>query len=530
MNTSNASPMHTYAQPFVSQRPGSILWFARHEAMLSWRLWLSIMAGGRRGKDRIAKIGLIVFIVAMHGLAYILLEPILTNADFKQNVQVLVAITGFLLLSFFMMLSQTLESVTRAFYTRDDLDLILSSPIAPGRLFAVRMGAIAFSSAGMTVLLAAPAINIAALLNDPSWFAAYIVVFGLSALATGLAILTTLGLFRTVGAKRTRFVAQIIAAVVGAGFLIGIQVAAILSLGSTAKFSLLSSNLILDAAPAVESWFWMPADAVMGNLGAAVLVFAAGLAGLLFVIRATADNFGKHVLNAAGLTVQHKTNIKNRQLFRTTSRRQSLRIKEWTLLGRDPWLVSQTLMQILYLIPPALILWTKYGSDTNAHVILAPVLVMAFGQLAGGLAWLAISGEDAPDLIATAPITRPAITGAKIESIMALLGVLALPLLLALSFFSVKGAVITALGIATAATSAIAIQLWFRTPSRRSSFRRRQTASRAATFSEAFSSIAWAGTTGLAAAGSGFAIVMGVFAVMVLLLAFWLSPDEKPIA
>jgi ABC-2 type transport system permease protein len=29
---------------------------------------------------------------------------------------------------------------------------------------------------------------------------------------------------------------------------------------------------------------------------------------------------------------------------------------------------------------------------------------MAAGQLAGGLAWLSISGEDAPDLVATAPI------------------------------------------------------------------------------------------------------------------------------
>ncbi len=27
--------------------------------------------------------------------------------------------------------------------------------------------------------------------------------------------------------------------------------------------------------------------------------------------------------------------------------------REWTLLARDPWSMSQTLMQILYLLPPA---------------------------------------------------------------------------------------------------------------------------------------------------------------------------------
>ena len=85
---------------------------------------------------------------------------------------------------------------------------------------------------------------------------------------------------------------------------------------------------------------------------------------------------------------------------------RTLRQKEWTLLLRDPWLVSQTLMQLLYLLPPALLLWRSYGEGTGALVVLVPVLVMAAGQLAGGLAWLAISGEDAPDLVATAPVPR----------------------------------------------------------------------------------------------------------------------------
>jgi ABC-type uncharacterized transport system ATPase subunit len=42
--------------------------------------------------------------------------------------------------------------------------------------------------------------------------------------------------------------------------------------------------------------------------------------------------------------------------FRHRSPARVLRQKEWTLLARDPWLVSQTLMQILYLLPAALLL------------------------------------------------------------------------------------------------------------------------------------------------------------------------------
>jgi len=52
---------------------------------------------------------------------------------------------------------------------------------------------------------------------------------------------------------------------------------------------------------------------------------------------------------------------------------------------------------------------------------------------------------------------------------------------------------------------------------RRSQFRRRQTSSRLATFAEAFSSIAWASTAALAAAGTWVAFITGVMALGILL-------------
>ena len=55
-------------------------------------------------------------------------------------------------------------------------------------------------------------------------------------------------------------------------------------------------------------------------------------------------------------------------------------------------------MQILYLLPPALILWISFGDGVASLLIVVPILVMASGQLAGGLSWLVVSGEDAPDL------------------------------------------------------------------------------------------------------------------------------------
>ena len=58
----------------------------------------------------------------------------------------LVVITGCALLSWSLMVSQAMESVTRAFYARSDLDLILSSPVVARRVFAVRIATMALST------------------------------------------------------------------------------------------------------------------------------------------------------------------------------------------------------------------------------------------------------------------------------------------------------------------------------------------------------------------------------------------------
>src|SRR5581483_11399872 len=179
---------------------------------------------------------------------------------------------------------------------------------------------------------------------------------------------------------------------------------------------------------------------------------------------------------------------------------------EWILLRRDPWLMSQTLMQMLYLLPPALMLWRSFEQGSGALQLLVPVLVMAAGQLAGGLAWLAISGEDAPDLVATAPMPAGFVLRAKIEAVLGAVAVIFAPLLIALAIASPWHALVAGCGIAVAAAAATAVQFWFRGRARRSQFRRRQVSSRLATFAEAFSSIGWAATAAVAAVSLWLAI------------------------
>jgi ABC-2 type transport system permease protein len=170
------------------------------------------------------------------------------------------------------------------------------------------------------------------------------------------------------------------------------------------------------------------------------------------------------------------------------------------------------------------LLYKDLSADQSLDVILAPVLVMAFGQLAGGLSWLALSGEDAHDLVATAPLAPRQQLRAKVEAVLAVIAAGSAPFLLALAISSPRGAVISAFGIAVASLAAIVIQMWFKVAAKRSMFRRRQVASRAATFSEAFSSIFWAGATGFAVSASWFALVFVALALLTLGVTWLIRP------
>ena len=503
---------------------GSITWFANHELRLAWRDWLSMMTAGRRGRERIVAVAVAIFLVFAHLLAWYFVGRYV-EVGIEPDKPALIIITGAVLLSWSLLMSQAMESVTRAFYARSDLDLILSSPTAARKIFAVRIAAMALSVIVMAALLGAPIINVLIGRGGAHWLGAYGVVIAMGATAAAGAVALTVLLFRLIGPKRTRLAAQIVAAVIAAVFIIGLQVAAILSHGTLSRIVFLESDTLVALVPELDSLVWWPARAALGDLTALAVVLGGSLALLGAAIAIFSARFGDHAIAASGVAAAGARQAA-RSGFRLRTAARVLRQKEWTLLARDPWLVSQTLMQILYLLPPALLLWRSYGEGTGALIVLVPVLVMAAGQLAGGLAWLAISGEDAPDLVATAPIPRSLVVRAKIEAVLGAVATAFAPFIAALAFLSVSGALASALGILTAAGTATAIQFFFRKQATRRYFRHRQTASRFATFAEAFSSISWAATAAVAVAGSWLALFPAAIGLGILAAAYWMSPHK----
>jgi ABC-2 type transport system permease protein len=81
--------------------------------------------------------------------------------------------------------------------------------------------------------------------------------------------------------------------------------------------------------------------------------------------------------------------------------RAALIKKDLRVALRDPWLLTQLLQQNLFLLP-ATLMFTRWNLHGVSYAWLA--VVMCAGISASAFGWLASSGEEAPELIGSAPI------------------------------------------------------------------------------------------------------------------------------
>src|ERR1700716_2648355 len=302
-----------------------LTWFARHGRRPAWREWLAMMTAGRRGRKRRAVVGLIAFAAIMHLPAYAVIGRF-ADLQAPLDKSTLIVITATIFLAWALMLSQAIESVTRVFYARADLDLIMSSPVLLANVFSVRIAAIALSIIAMALLLSTPFVDVLVIGGGIRWFAAYGVVIAIGLSAAALAIAVTIVLFSLIGPSRTRLVAQILAAIIGAGFVIALQIAAILSYGTLSRFTVLTSDAAAAFAPDAGSMVWWPARAALGDGEALLLLLAGGLVLLGAMMAMFSPRFAHTVVrvSAEGSPSQQGSRAK---AFRAGSRQQALRGK-----------------------------------------------------------------------------------------------------------------------------------------------------------------------------------------------------------
>ncbi len=498
---------------------GSVAAFPRfvlHDLRLSAR-GLASMFGSLswRGSGALAALLLVAFHVAAYPVVGWLID-IEDGPNGMARVAAILASGAALVIPWIV--GQSITDFTRTLSGRSDLELILSSPVDTHSLLAARALSISVGAVASVGLLFAPLADVAAMRGHPHWLALYPALLAAGLMGTGLAVMVAMCLFLTVGPRRARLFGQVAATAIGASAVLGAQVVAMLPEGVCIPI-LAAFAPTADDLDAGQGLLWTPVRAAAGDPKAILIWAAFGVAVFALACLLFGERFARAAVASSGAPADTGSSAKGTSRFGADIS-TTLRIKERRVVWRDPWLMSQLLLQAAYTTPLAVILWRGGGPTGTVGVAFTPALVVIAAQLAGALSWIALSAEDAPDFLMTAPVSRAIIERAKIAAIgQPIALILALPLA-ALAFASLWAGLCALLFGAGAVASAALVNLWRQAPSRRGLVLRRHAQSKLVGMMEHLVSILWAVATTTAVIGS-WATLVPLAAVAAVLAINW---------
>ena len=510
---------------------GSTLWLLRHELRLTWR---GLMSRAGRGSGRARRIWLtialplILLFAAGAPLAFAL-RRVRGIPSGPIGVVFALAAAAVVVMVFTLMLSQTLSAAVDALYERADLDLLFSSPLKPRRVLTVRFLAVSFTVFAFFGMILTPILLPVAVMGHPAWLAAILVLFCIALAASGVGLFLAAGLFRLIGPRRTRTVGQVLAAVIGAAFFLFGQARNILggakSATAYAAIARMARNPHMGDVPGL-TW---PLRAMLGE--PLPLLAALGIGGGMFLLanEVLGARFAADAAAAAGAGAAGRpAKLSGRMRFAPGAFRATL-VKELRLIGRDPALIAQVLLRVLYMLPLGFLIVRQAGQGQSfALPGSAAALSFIASQVAGSLAWITISAEDAPDLLSCAPTATRTLRRAKLAAAILPVAIMLAPVILPLIVLAPLAGVAAAFGCAASVAMSAMMNVWWQRPGKRAEFRRRRQASWMVTLAELLLSVLIAAATGLTAAGMvGWALIPAVVALVGVLM---LSRSDEKIA
>ncbi len=497
---------------------GSLAWFIAHDARLSTRRLGDLLSNLTPAKRRLV---LILAVIIVHAVAWPVASFIAAaEADADRKGLLLGGLIAVLGFATSWMLAQSLLSVTRSLYVRGDLDLMLSAPLPAGKVVAARMLGLAAENFGSSAVFLLPIAHALALQGHPHWLGLYPLVLALALITAAMGLAGALALFALIGPRRARTVAQILAMLIGAVVALGIQAIAVLPSDlRSALLGGLDMGALAVAGP-FDHAIATVLHAARGDITAIVVLLAPAVALFGLAAGTLGPAFTSSVLRSAGADLTpHRSAGRHRQTRFRAEASASIRAKELKLLTRDPWVLGQLLLQMVYTLPVALILWRSGVGQENPAVAFTPSLVIIAAQLSGSLAWIAISGEDAPEFMATAPVTRAAVEMRKLEVIAMLVGGLLLVPLAVLTVSAPLAGCVALLFCAAASISCALINLWHPTDGRRRAFMRRHAQSKLIGLFEHTLLLLWA----IGGAVAQIKPVLGLLPALVAGLVLWVA-------
>jgi len=504
--------------------PGSSPWLLRHELRLAWR------------ETRGAPSGLRVFLVLVgvlwlgyHAAAWALLRLL---RDATVPVAQLISPAAFaaigagVWIAFTLMLSRAITRSVDVFFARDDLDLLLASPLAPERVFLVRGLGVAVSVVTVYAWLLTPFAHVGLLTGHGRLLAIYPALAALGLLAAALGMASTAALVRVLGARRTRVAAQVLGAFVGALVFLGFQISNLVAPARLAQWRVaLRRGAESGGALDRDSVAWLPLHALLGAPLALLVLGAAGAAAFFLVVHSMSRQFLAGTQESMAAPTRPQA-ARAATRFRAGLWRNVM-VKEWKLIGRDPQLIAQTLLQSIYMLPLVFV-WLRNDSP---QAVLTPTMVLLCATLASGLAWLTVSAEDAPELLASAPVDRRLLRRAKLLAALVPVWAIALPLALFLARSDLWAAAVFAACVVGATVATASLQLALPRPGNRRDLRRRSKGNLVGGVLETLTTLAWPALTWTLLSAPMFAPLPAIVAVAVPALAWrWGRQARRDVA
>lgn len=460
--------------------PGSWPWLLEHEMRLSWR-------GVSGSHLKVIALGGGLLWLFMHWGAWVALPG--GYKVLQGMMQAPLFLGGLYWLFVSLLVSQTMVHAVNALIVRGDLDLLLSSPLPQRAIFLVRGLSIALSAALLPAFAVLPLAHAGLLRGYPEFMALYPLVISTGLGCAAVGIFLTMTLVRLLGARRARTASQVFAAFIGVIFFLAFQLPNVLPAGTKKVIAGWLKSQMLDAGIfGAGSPLWWPARAMFGEALPLLVVVAAGAGGFWLAINLTYRRFITGTQETITGGRASAAGNRSGRVFRSGLVRVLL-LKEWKLIMRDMQVLSQSLLQLLYLIPLVFI-GLRSGPQ---NMVIIPALVAAAAMLVGNLAWITINAEDAPELVATAPVSVSKVL--LIKAAAAVLPVLAILLPLA-AWWAPRGPFAAATLLLCGAggmVSAALIQIWSPYAGNRSDLKNRHKQGGPAGLIELLSTMGWIG-------------------------------------
>jgi ABC-2 type transport system permease protein len=469
----------------------SLRWLVRHE------LRLALRDGRVSPAARAVLIGLVLLMPTLIGvlMAWSLRSaPDVPRAAFGYVSAAAIALV-------MLLLSGAGVYVLRRFHDRSDLDLLMSAPVPPRRVFAAKAFAVHTSVSLPMLVFLAPFLIASAVFGHPGWLGGIIVIVVAAVIASSLAFIAASFLFRLVGPRRGRTIIQVAS---------GAFAAFVAVSGQASNFAPKLFFAVTDtfAAPPPSPLDW-PARAVFGEPGPLLALIVLAFAFSLLAARVAVGDLGQPQQFAPESVRARRPHRFGSGVYRV------LIVKELRLLVRDPELVGVVALQLAYMIPAFGLI---FAGGLLSPARLAAATVLLAGLLTSSLAWLTICGEDAPELVAAAPVSADVLLRTKLAAACLPALALALPAALFIATMDMRAALITVLLSPSAAFGAGIQQHWAGQPQPRRAFRFRQKGSMLLAISEYAMAACWASAASMVVTRSPYAALSagGAFAILLL--------------